>query len=479
MKLKVKNLLAVVAFAAVLFTGCKKDTFTEIDSICPLVLRTDPANGATGVPLDQIITATFNENMDPATINEVSFTVMGSVVKGTVSCSDSTAVFIPDQPLMANHTYTGKISTAVKDFMGNALQRDYIWTFSTGVVLAPMVISTDPYNMETGVRLDKVISATFTVPMNNLTMNDSNFILMQGTNRISGNVTYHDSTLYFVPNSALLPNLVYNATIKKNVKDLAETTLDNDYNWSFTTLLVTPPVIVTTDPMNNEVGVVLNKMISATFNMPMDPQSLTGSTFTLKQGSTNIPGTISYAGNTVYLNPNSNLLPGLVYSATITTNARNLAGIFMSANYTWTFTTGVLLAPTVLSTDPSNLQTAVVLDKTITATFSEDMNPLTFNNATFTLMQGLTPIAGTVSYSGRTASFNPTNTLMQGTTYTATITKGAKNLVGTSMANNYVWSFTTLTNLMVVSTDPLNSETGVAINKEISASLILIWIPPQ
>lgn len=159
----------------VLFAGCKKDTFTEIDGVCPLVVRTDPANGATGVPIDQIITATFNENMDPATINEMSFTVMGSVVKGTVSCTDSTAVFIPEQLLLGNHTYTGRITTSVKDFMGNALQRDYVWTFSTGLLIAPMVISTDPYPTETGVALNKIISAKFSEPMNISTMNDSNF----------------------------------------------------------------------------------------------------------------------------------------------------------------------------------------------------------------------------------------------------------------------------------------------------------------
>jgi hypothetical protein len=56
-------------------------------------------------------------------------------------------------------------------------------------------------------------------------------------------------------------------------------------------------------------------------------------------------------------------------------------------------------------------------------------------------MQGLTPVAGTVTYTGSTASFTPTNGLMAGITYTATITTGAKNLAGTPLGYNYAWSF--------------------------------------
>jgi hypothetical protein len=53
------------------------------------------------------------------------------------------------------------------------------------------------------------------------------------------------------------------------------------------------------------------------------------------------------------------------------------------------------------------------------------MDPLTIN-ANFTLKQGTTVITGLVTYSGITASFKPTNALVEGKTYTATITTAAK-----------------------------------------------------
>jgi hypothetical protein len=44
------------------------------------------------------------------------------------------------------------------------------------------------------------------------------------------------------------------------------------------------------------------------------------------------------------------------------------------------------------------------------------------------LKQGTTAITGLVTYSGTTASFKPTNALVEGKTYTATITTAAKML---------------------------------------------------
>jgi hypothetical protein len=99
--------------------------------------------------------------------------------------------------------------------------------------------------------------------------------------------------------------------------------------------------------------------------------------------------------------------------------------------------------PTLKATDPGSNVTGVARNKAIAFTFSEAMDSSTINASTFTVYQGSTKIAGTVTYSGTTAVFTPTVLLTAATTYTATITTGAKNLAGKSLANNAVWSFTT------------------------------------
>src|SRR6185369_11334788 len=97
--------------------------------------------------------------------------------------------------------------------------------------------------------------------------------------------------------------------------------------------------------------------------------------------------------------------------------------------------------------------------------------------ATFTLKQGATPVLGTVSYAavGTTATFSPASALAPGTTYTATITTGAKDLAGNPLLDNFAWSFTTgaapdTTPPTVSLTVPANAVTGVAINQTINAT---------
>jgi len=102
---------------------------------------------------------------------------------------------------------------------------------------------------------------------------------------------------------------------------------------------------------------------------------------------------------------------------------------------------GDTTAPTVSSTNPVNGATGVAV---ITASFSEAMNASTITTSTFTLKgPGATPVAGTVTYSASLARFIPTSALAASTTYSATITTGAKDVAGNALAGNHAWSFTT------------------------------------
>src|SRR5437868_6414472 len=71
------------------------------------------------------------------------------------------------------------------------------------------------------------------------------------------------------------------------------------------------------------------------------------------------------------------------------------------------------------------------------------MDPSSISATSFTLMQGATPISGAVSYVGNTATFTPATTFARNSTYTATITTGAKDAEGNPLASNFVWIFYT------------------------------------
>jgi hypothetical protein len=471
-KMKTKKLLAAFVLTGALIAGCMKDEYPEIVGVCPAVESTNPADKAMGVPLSQVITVTFNEEINPATLTATSFTIQGlSPVAGTISYSNKTASFTPANPLAANVTYTGTITTSVKDMMGNAIQENYVWTFSTDAT--PSVSFTSPFVNEGGVLLNKVLTVQFNMAMNPSTLNETTFILMRGTVPVTGAASYNGTNLIFTPAGNLLSETEYTATVTAGAKSLAGMPMAADYVWKFSTGQI--PTVILTDPLNNATSVSTDKIVSAKFNMAMDPLSLLGTTFTLKQGATSILGTVTYNGSDIFFIPSGNLMPGVEYTATINTNARNVAGIAMASDYEWKFTTAVTVAPsvpTVTSTSPLNLETGVLVKKIVTARFSLLMDPLTLNGSTFTLFRGTTQVAGTITYNGEDVSFIPTGDLMPGTEYTATIKTGAKSIAGVPLAADYIWKFTTVNPVAptIIATNPINLTTGVVLNKVVTAT---------
>src|SRR5207249_2926253 len=258
----------------------------------------------------------------------------------------------------------------------------------------------------------------------------------------------------------------------------------------------TQPTVSATVPANATTGVAINGKIAVIFSEAMDPSTITKATFTLRQGSNpgdddneddddgpdragkKVKGTVSYAGVTATFTPARNLAPNTTYTAKVTRKAKDLAHNALASDFVWSFTTGATpdtTRPLVSSTVPANAATAVALNQTITAAFSEAMDPLTITTATFTLTQGSTDVAGTVSYAGVTATFNPLSTLAANTTYTATMSTGAKDLAGNALASDFVWSFTTgappdTTAPTVSFTVPANTATGVATSQKIAAT---------
>jgi hypothetical protein len=103
------------------------------------------------------------------------------------------------------------------------------------------------------------------------------------------------------------------------------------------------------------------------------------------------------------------------------------------------------VAPTVISSVPANGAIDVALNGSVSATFSEAMDPATLTGATFTLASGVTsiPVAGTVVYANSRVVFWPAAHFDANGSYTATITTGARSASGHAMAMKSSWSFGT------------------------------------
>lgn len=138
------------------------------------------------------------------------------------------------------------------------------------------------------------------------------------------------------------------------------------------------------------------------------------------------------------------------------------------------------LCPVVVSTDPTDKAVDVVLDKLISATFNTDMAPSTINKTTFIIKQGTTLIAGTVAptASGKTFTFKPDVPLLPFTTYTGTITTGATDIFHTAMTSNYVWTFTTIPQILV-SANPVAGGTVMGAGEFAQGSVVTVTATPN
>ncbi|HKM65739.1 MAG TPA: Ig-like domain-containing protein [Candidatus Acidoferrum sp.] len=316
----------------------------------------------------------------------------------------------------------------------------------------PTVISVTPLAGAVGVCPSAAVTATFSLAMQPATINATTFTLTAGTPPVAvAGVITSDTTntiFTFTPSSALALNTLYTATITTGATDVYGIALASDVAWTFTTSseACAPPTVLSVTPAN---GVCPSTAVTATFSEAMLASTINTTTFTLTgPGGTAVAGAVTYAASTATFTPTNPLAVSTTYTATITTGAEDLNGDALANNYVWTFTTAssACVPPTVVSVAPPIGSSGICPGTLVVATFSEAMNPSTINTTTFTLTApGPTPVAGTVTYdvSSYAATFTPTSPLALDTTYTATITTGAQDLAGDSLASDYVWTFTT------------------------------------
>ncbi|MEO6352174.1 MAG: Ig-like domain-containing protein, partial [Burkholderiaceae bacterium] len=261
------------------------------------------------------------------------------------------------------------------------------------------------------------------------------------------------------------------------------------------------PTVTAVAPANNASSVAINiKKITATFSKAMDPATLTAASFTLAcPVGTPKTGVVTYSesSNVATLTlPAVNLPSNTECTATISTAAKDTAGVALAAPFNWSFTTGLTAdttAPFVIATGVygnTGTKSGAInqpINRDSTATFSEAMDPETIcgpanttaacPSATYTLVKTSdgTPVPGVVSYIGNTATFNPNSNLAANTTFTSTVTTGAKDLAGNAVATSYIWTWATAaaqdTTAPTISlTNPVHLATNVAINKVINTT---------
>lgn len=211
--------------------------------------------------------------------------------------------------------------------------------------------------------------------------------------------------------------------------------------------------VIATNPAAFTDAVAINQKIIVTFSEAMNASTIDTLSFTVKGvDDIELSGTVSMnaASNTAIFSPDNNFSASTLYTATITTAVKSASGKSLANNYFWVFTSGTSednTPPTVDSTQPVNGSPDFAINRNITATFSESMDPSTINQSSFTLTfdngTSSSVMLGAVSYNdnGMVATFNPGSNLAISKMHTATITTDAQDLAGNPLAAK-TWTFT-------------------------------------
>src|SRR2546425_1172947 len=130
-------------------------------NVPPTLTVQAPAPGATGVPLNTTVTASFSKAMNAATITTATFRLRAAGCTADVpatfffKASGALRTLPPFPPRGSSELYTATVAAAVTDAIGTPLGADSLWSFTTDV--PPTVTVQAPAPGATGVPLNTTV----------------------------------------------------------------------------------------------------------------------------------------------------------------------------------------------------------------------------------------------------------------------------------------------------------------------------------
>jgi len=122
------------------FSGCSSNSSdsptaeAEKSTTTFSVTQTSPADGATWIDINPVITVKFNQTVDAKSITASSLNLKnpsGSIVTGSITISGDSVQFKPDVPLANKEKYTLTATSDIKDSTGRTLGHNISIVFST------------------------------------------------------------------------------------------------------------------------------------------------------------------------------------------------------------------------------------------------------------------------------------------------------------------------------------------------------------
>ncbi|MEN3356646.1 MAG: hypothetical protein V7637_628, partial [Mycobacteriales bacterium] len=377
-------------------------TTSAVDTSPPAVSTTAPGGAATGVPLSSPVSASFSEDVQPGSIDFTLRNPAGGAVPVAQSYDpdNRTASWTPTAPLAATTEYTATINAAADD-AGNALAQPFAWSFTTSAASG----------------CPCTVWAPTTTP-GTTTVADSNAVELGMKFRSSTAGIIRGVRFYKGPqNTGTHTGSLWTPAGTR----LATGTFTGETASGWQQLTFPAPV-----PVNANTTYIASYHTNTGFYSADD----NGLTSAVSNGPLTALANGTDGGNGVYLYGGGGLP----------------VNTFRASNYwvdvVFDLTGPDVTPPTVLTRTPAPGAAGVSTGTSVTAVFSEDVQPGT---VAFALADaGGVAVPGTVSYlaATRTATFTPSSVLANSTAYTGTVS-GVTDIAGNVLAGPVSWTFTT------------------------------------
>lgn len=343
---------------------------TAVDATPPSVVSVWPPLDQTGVsPLVQP-TVTFDESMDPATVEAVSLLFQdsyGTVVSFTIEASPDqrTLRVRPRNRLANNRRYTLAFllgAAAATDVSGNPLAATQAVAFTTGTDATPPAVSHSvPAAAETRVPGSLVATVTFAEPLDPARVSAATVgLTAAGIGRdavveLVGGTTVRVTPVLDLPVSTSCVLSLRGG--QDGLRDLAGNVLATDVAIPFTTSTDAGEPGVILLPPDGAANVAPASGVRFVFDAPMDPATLTAATVLVTDDLGNVlPGELTVGDRVVAFTPAVTFAASTYYRLAVRggrDGARRASGNWFPADRTARFRTGTAgdnVAPTVTAT---------------------------------------------------------------------------------------------------------------------------------
>jgi hypothetical protein len=294
----------------------------------------------------------FVQTPDAANITSVSLVGLGADTHSfnfnqrfvPLSFTQTAGGLMVNAPVDANLAPPGSYMLFINNSLGVPSVASFI-QFSV-----PPAGNLTPLRASTTALTSTAVTATFNQAMNAASINAGTFeVLDPSGHAVAGTVTYNATTQVatFVPVSPLRSATTYTAVFLggsgTTVQYANGTALASNFSWSFTTA----PLVAAVSPAGGTTLANPQMNVTARFNAPINPATLTTSTFELFDSSGNpVAGRVQYdaANQTAIFIPNAALNQSSTYTATLVGGSSgnvltDAVGNPLAASYSWSSTT--------------------------------------------------------------------------------------------------------------------------------------------